>query len=276
LAGCQGYLFDPADTARDLARGAGLSETRIAAAPFQLMGFYRIDPEPGRSLHVYIEGDGQAWRTRTQPPSDPSPTDPMGLRLARGDSAANLLYLARPCQYVRGQAASGCDVRFWTSDRFGETAVTAMDAAITSFTERHGNRDIVLIGYSGGGAVAALIAVRRDDVVALVTVAGTLDHRAWTEHHGANGLAGSSNPIEHAAALGQIRQIHFSGADDEIVPSKVAQSYMAALHDPQDARLIVLDGHDHTCCWTEAWPRLLAEWLDEISSRDLPRRRSAP
>ncbi|GAB2181920.1 hypothetical protein DLREEDagrD3_21430 [Denitratisoma sp. agr-D3] len=44
-----------------------------------------------------------------------------------------------------------------------------------------GARRLTLVGYSGGAA--ALLAARCSDVVRLVTIAGNLDHRAWTRYH---------------------------------------------------------------------------------------------
>ena len=54
---------------------------------------------PVDEVHVYIEGDGYAWATTTDPSDDPTPINPLALRLAAVDDAPNVLYLARPCQF---------------------------------------------------------------------------------------------------------------------------------------------------------------------------------
>ncbi len=51
---------------------------------------------------VYIEGDGRAYVNRRTPSNDPTPGNPMALRLALADPSLRVLYLGRPCQYTRG------------------------------------------------------------------------------------------------------------------------------------------------------------------------------
>jgi hypothetical protein len=63
------------------------------------------------------------------------------------------------------------------------SVISASNQAVDALKQRYGAQEIVLVGYSGGGAVAALVAARRTDVVRLVTVAGNLDHLAWTHLH---------------------------------------------------------------------------------------------
>lgn len=264
LPGCQRYLIDPSQSARSWVRDAGWSETRFVVPPFRLVGFFRVTPGAETPLHVYIEGDGRAWPSRRQPPDDPTPANPVALRLALADGAPNILYLARPCQFVSGEEGIGCDVRFWTSDRFGETVLIAMNSAITIFAAKHRDRQIVLIGFSGGGAVAALLAARRTDVAALVTVAGTLDHHAWTSYHHASPLTGSENPIDRAKDLRSVPQIHFAGADDEIMPPAVGRSFFSALGNPKTAKFVIVASYDHDCCWQRSWDDRLNRWLKRL------------
>jgi poly(3-hydroxybutyrate) depolymerase len=51
--------------------------------------------------------------------------------------------------------------------------MTKLTAKSTAEAER-----VVLIGLSGGGAVAALLAKQRTDMAALITACGNLDHAA--------------------------------------------------------------------------------------------------
>jgi hypothetical protein len=99
------FLFSgcASDTRREeaegIARHAGLIRENIQAPPFLIATWSRITP-PVTALHVYIEGDGFAWKSRTQPSNDPTPNNPTGLKLAAADANANVLYLARPCQFI--------------------------------------------------------------------------------------------------------------------------------------------------------------------------------
>ena len=182
----------------------------------------------------------------------------MALRLAMADGATAVLYLARPCQLTTRATKKACALPYWSGRRFSEEVVSSMNRAVSHYQMETGARRLVIIGYSGGGAVAALIAARRDDVALLITVAGTLNHRIWTSHHEVSPLTGSLNPVDQAPRLAAIQQTHFVGADDEIVPPLVAETFMRALPSLDNARVVRIPGYDHPCCWVRDWPALLA------------------
>ncbi|MBY0406928.1 MAG: hypothetical protein K2Q01_04500, partial [Rickettsiales bacterium] len=92
------------------AGGAGLSSITLSVPPYELQGFERIT-QASLPVRVYIEGDGNAWLTRSQPSPDPTPFVPVALQLALRDPSANVAYIARPCQYITGPA---CDIPVWT------------------------------------------------------------------------------------------------------------------------------------------------------------------
>ena len=160
------------------------SHYRLPVAPNLLEYNFDADqPIPTKDkpvLTVYIEGDGLAWRTRSIPSTNPTPIDPVGLKLALAHPLGNAAYLARPCQYVGGHTARGCDQSYWTNKRFAREVIESSNEALTTLKLEFGARHLQLVGYSGGGAVAALLAAKRDDVIRLVTVAGNLEHLAWT------------------------------------------------------------------------------------------------
>lgn len=227
----------------------------IPAGAFRLVVYGPPDPQPQARLAIYIEGDGFAWIGASQPSSDPTPRDPLALRLALAHPEGNAVYVARPCQYV-DSGSSTCARAYWTGRRFSEEVIEAFDDAIEKLKMRYGARHLTLVGYSGGGAIAALVAARRTDVDKLVTVAGNLDHRAWTNLHALQPLAGSLNPADETDALVGIRQWHFAGSGDRIIPPSLAQSF--AEHFPAGGRPMVRieAGYDHRCCWVENWSRL--------------------
>lgn len=212
----------------------------------------------GDALAIYIEGDGFAWVNRGRPSSDPTPINPVALRLALEDTAAGIVYVARPCQYTEGEARKGCDVRYWTTHRLAEEVIAALDAAIDHVKARHGAGGIELIGYSGGGAAAVLLAARRADVRLLVTIAANLDTRMWTDLHGVTPLLGSLNPLDHVAAVRGVPQVHFAGGDDDTVPPAIAQRFVAALGPGGRATVRVRPDFDHACCWWRGWNETIA------------------
>jgi len=119
------------------------------------------------------------------------------------------------------------------------------------------NKSLTLIGYSGGGSVAALIAARREDVSSLVTIAGNLDNKFWTDLHHMSPLVGSLNPIDYANNLSMIEQTHFVGAEDKMVPETVIESYLSRMPLKDKINVYVIRDFNHSCCWEKVWPDLL-------------------
>ncbi len=230
----------------------------LSAGRFDLVAYLPRKPAPGETLTLYLEGDGFAWLNGTTPSADPTPRDPLALRLALAHPAGNAAYLARPCQFVMAKPED-CPQRYWTGQRFAADVVDAMDAAVDRIKRRFGAARIILVGYSGGGNIAALLAGRRRDVIRLVTVAGNLDHAAWTRHHRVSALAHSLNAADAAEALRGLPQRHFLGGRDRVVPPSLARGWPAALGGDALANLRVIPDFDHVCCWADRWRELLHE-----------------
>lgn len=262
------HLINPGSAARDMADDAGWRELRLSTSHFDLAAFAPAATAAGGPLHVYVEGDGRAYGPRGAA-RDPTPVRSTGLSLALADPAPAALYLARPCQYVAAAERRNCDAAYWTTARFHENVVASMNEAIDAHLAALGAPApaIRLIGYSGGGAVAALIAARRDDVAGLITVAAPLNHAAWTSHHRITPLYDSLNPAD-AAGLARVPQIHIAGAEDRIVPPTVIAPLVEALRArgaPRAAMVTVAEA-DHDCCWAALWPGLLARALQRLEA----------
>ncbi|WP_043202950.1 alpha/beta hydrolase [Paraburkholderia acidipaludis] len=252
-AGCA--ALDPVGHADAIAQAAHLQRERIDAGDFVLTAYAKIG-KPGEPLHVYIEGDGQAWISRTQPSLDPTPREATGLKLAAADPAPNVVYLARPCQYTPMAMNPRCGIPYWTGKRFAPEVVASMDDALSQFAARAPGQRIDLIGYSGGAAVAVLIAARRTDVASIRTVAGNLDDEFVNRLHHVSAMPQSDNPIDFAGQVASIAQIHFSGADDDVVPPAVAQRFVEAAG-PRCAQVRTVPGMTHDGDWSRVWPALL-------------------
>lgn len=238
------------------AEAQGWAPMTLNGSHFDLRAFAPSHLRTARRLHVYIEGDGQAWLDRQTPSFAPTPLNPLALRLAMADGFASVVYLARPCQYVRDAAFRHCNPKYWTSHRFATELVDAMDQALDRLATVYGPTELVLIGYSGGGAMAALLAERRKDVVGLVTVAGVLDTKTWAAEARTSDLTGSLNPLAIAAQLRRLQQWHFVGERDTVVPAGVLGSFMTVQGSSSSSQKLDLPGFDHGCCWVKAWPQL--------------------
>lgn len=238
-----------------LAARSDWRETMLRTGSFDLAAWLPGSIVADEHLTVYIEGDGLAWLSSATPSSDPTPITPIGLQLALAQPGGNAAYLARPCQYVDD---SRCEKRYWTAERFSPEVVSATGRALDILKNRFGASRMTLVGYSGGAAVAALTAARREDVAAIVSVAGNLDHRAWTTYHHLAPLAGSLNPADDRERLADVAQWHFVGADDRTVPADLTRTFAETM---PKARVIVLQENGHRCCWVEQWPELWSRVL---------------
>jgi len=231
----------------------------IKTAQFDLVSYQPTHHTKGNLLTIYIEGDGFSWLTKSKVSADPTPINPVGLKLALNHPRGNTVYLARPCQYTGGTAARNCNKRYWTGSRFAEEVIAASNEALNSLKDEFKAEQLQLVGYSGGGAVAALIAARRDDVIKLITVAGNLDHQAWTTHHNISPLTDSLNPADYQQQLSTVKQIHFVGANDNVMPPSIARDFVAYLASNANAKAIVVPNQSHGCCWESIWTEVMSK-----------------
>jgi len=252
LGGCVA-LLGPRDAAWRFAEDSGFSERRLPDTYLKALLRQRAEGRAGR-LTIYIESDGAPWPFRDAPPADPTPIKQTVLRMAAADPAGLVAYLGRPCQYLEPQDLARCDPMLWTLGRFSPDAVAATGRAVEALKKAAGATSLALVGYSGGGAMAALVAAARSDVSCLVTLAAPLDTDAWTQAIGVSRLWASRNPLEVAPQLTELAQTHFRGLEDRLVPPVSTTRFVARM---PTARIIDLPDVDHTCCWADAWPRLI-------------------
>lgn len=198
-------------------------------------------------LRVYIEGDGRAWITSHTISNDPTPIKSMAPGLAVNDPHP-AAYLARPCQYVLGV---NCSQRLWTTGRFGKDVVQAESEVLDALKSRYGVQEFELVGYSGGGAVALLLAATRSDVKQVQTIAGNIDPTAWTTLKHLAPLSNSLNPADFADQLAKVPQRHFIGMNDTVVPPEVSKAYMLKVQ-PTCGETVFVSA-DHHAGYEEAW-----------------------
>jgi hypothetical protein len=245
LGGCT----SPAAHLEELARQQDHRMATLPTTQFDLRVALPNAPQPDSRLRVYLEGDGRAWITATQPSLDPTPRDLLLARLALSDPRPSV-YLARPCQFVQ---SPGCGPRHWTHARFSKEVVASLSEAFDQLQRRHGNRDFELIGYSGGGALALLLAAARDDIAQVQTLAGNLSPRRWAQRLELEPLHGSLEPLDFTGRLRALPQRHLAGVDDRVVPASLLDEYVARLGPADCLELHRLAGVDHHAGWLERW-----------------------
>jgi predicted esterase len=258
LASCSSFpdAHERRATAQSLAAKHQWSSRIIATQYFDLAAFTPSNTTKHRELVVFIEGDGFAWRTRSQPSQDPTPMRATGLMTALNHPAQNAIYLARPCQYLMNTQKRNCDRSVWTTARASQIVVNASSQALNQLKQTYAAESLILVGYSGGGTVAALLAAQRKDVKYLITLAGNLDHKHWTNWHKLTPLSESLNPADFSQQLQAIPQHHFVGEQDKVVPLVIAQAYRQRFPKMAPINIELVKGFDHTCCWAKEWPKL--------------------
>ena len=255
-SGCAGTPSDSFGGSREhvvaWAAPRGFQAETIDTGDFRLFTLLR-QRGATKTLPIYIEGDGAPWPSAFQPPRDPTPLRPVALALAGNEPAPAVAYLGRPCQYLDAPERARCDSAYWSGRRFSPEVLAAMDDAVGRLKQRAGAQRVRLIGFSGGGVVAALLAMRRDDVADWVTVAAPLALTAWAAAQGLTPLAGSLDPLAQPAAAITRRAVHYAGADDAVVPAAIVARFVGA----HGGKLEVLADFDHDCCWARDWTQLL-------------------
>jgi hypothetical protein len=175
------------------------------------------------------------------------------LRLMALDSAPSV-YLGRPCYFGLAETPP-CSPEFWTTARYSELVVASMQAALRRILADGQFVDLVLIGHSGGGTLAMLLADRMAQTRALITVAGNLDTATWAALHHYSPLAESLNPALLPPLPRTIYQLHLIGERDrQVTPALIRPVILKQ----SSAQLQVIENFDHVCCWQDMWPNVLA------------------
>lgn len=170
--------------------------------------------------------------------------------LAFEDDSPNVVYLARPCQYIKRPI---CSKRHWTTARFAPEVINAEYAAVKQIAD--GN-PVILIGFSGGAQVAGLIASAKQglNVKKIITIAGNLDHLAWTQYHNLPPLNESMNLESYRKQFAQIPQIHYVGSDDKVMPPVLVRDFVG-----ESCNLIEVRGATHNSGWEKIYSQIRNE-----------------
>lgn len=247
LVGCA----TPSTRAFRLAERAQLETELVRGVGFRHVVFRNAAPADDAVLQVYLEGDGTPYLDRDTVAADPSPANPLMLKLMLRENRA-AVYVGRPC-YFDLATDPECHPVHWTLRRYGPEIIESLASVIRAEMVAHEARAVELIGHSGGGTLAVLLASELSEVTRVITFAGNLDTAAWAAHHGYAPLVGSINPtsvpLPADVAPGSV---HFAAGNDQVVPAQLIQAAAAWV----GGTVIVLPEYSHTCCWEKVWPEL--------------------
>jgi len=251
------------ETAVRLAAPAFMVERQIGAGIFSLTAFERMH-ERHTTANLYIEGDGS-----TNDPGDfmvgetmiwaqNDPQSPTALMLATQDDARNVVYLARPCQYsgMRNPEAE-CGPEYFTSEAYSAEVLAAYNEALDKIKRRDDITAFNLVGFQGGGTIAAILASTRNDIVSLRTVAANLDNKLFSAANDMTPYSRSLNAVDFAQRLRRMPQVHFTGGQDETTPVAVLDSYLSALGPTNCVHTEFIQEAGYKNGWMDKWAGLL-------------------
>lgn len=229
------------DIARRTALPVFMIPRDIPSEQFVIQAYERVYKKSSPAT-LYIEGDG-----------DQTPLNPVALRLAAQDGGSNVIWLARPCQYLNVKASKSCDKAYSTSKRFAPEVIDTYNQVLNNIKAYYNIPSFNLVGYDGGAAIATILASQRSDITSIRTVAGNLDPKTTAlarEHILADG---SLNPLDFAAGISNIPQRHFIGKLDTETPPAVYNSFAQAVENGQCMNVTLVDNADHENGWAEQW-----------------------
>lgn len=236
-----------------LAQEHGFTRKLVKGGDFWITTYQKLQNK-NMPYVFYIEGDGHAFEGRYAVSNDPTPTNPILLKLATLDKRDNVVYIARPCQYTPMDINHKCNASYWTNKRMSDEVISSINEVIETINPT--DAPFSLVGYSGGGGIAVLVAARNNMVKDIITIAGNLDHIAFNQHHNTPPMVGSLNPIDEASAIKNIPQLHLSGMHDKVVPVFIADAYVRK-SGSECVHQHIFDA-THSKKWERIWPYVLS------------------
>lgn len=211
----------------------------IITPEFNLASWQKLQ-EQNAPITFYIEGDGHAFNSSGKISQDPTPRQTTFREIAFRDQDKNIVYLARPCQYIKSPQ---CSKKYWSTGRFAPEVIKAEAEAIKQILKQNHSSKAILVGYSGGAMVAGLVAVKNPDIEIdkLITIAGLLEHKKWAEYHKVPPLKSSLDLGDYQKEYARFPQIHFVGDQDEVI--------IKELIPVGKDKIIIIKGADHNNGW---------------------------
>lgn len=260
LCSCTNNSAIKQSKANKLAEQANFISKTVNTNYFTIQTYHKLSNNI-TPLNVYIEGDGLSWINKYRLSSNPTPTEPLVLELATYDPNENILYIARPCQYIDLNLETHCNAKYWSKSRFSEEVISSIEQVINHYRSNC-NQKVNIIGYSGGGNIAAIIAARNKYVISLRTIAGNLDHVTLHHYHNVTQLNDSLNAIDFTKNLKYCPQLHLIGVNDIIVPEIIVGKFAKKINNPACISIIKLAHVDHYRGWSKIWSNIIKQPLN--------------
>lgn len=251
------------DAAKRTASPVFMIPRDIPTTDFIIQSYERVYKK-GQPVTLYIEGDGTyTLAVPALSRGNPTPSDPVALRLAAQDGGNNVIWVARPCQYNKGwKGGKTCPADYATHKRFAPEVIETYNQVLDNIKSYYNIPSFDLVGYDGGAAIAVILGSQRADIQSIRTVAGNLDPATIANLNKKAPQAGSLNPLDFAAGIANIPQRHFIGKLDTTAPPAVYNSFAQAVGQGQCLNVSLVDNADHQSGWAEQWKVLKSIPID--------------
>jgi hypothetical protein len=235
-----------------------LKKVLVSSGNFVLTTYQKISDKNSPYI-FYIDGDGFAlWDAHTIS-DNPTPLNPIVIKLASLDSRPNVIYIARPCQYTDLELNQVCNNnKYWTDSRMSQEVIEVIASAIKKIAK---NNEISLIGFSGGGGIAVILGAKLEHIKNIITVAGNLDIIEFADFHKRPRIADSLNPIDFINKVKNIPQLHLAGGKDKVVPIVVTDNFVNAANS-KCVKKMIIESATHGKGWDIVWNEILQKRID--------------
>ena len=205
----------------------------IETSHFSIAVWEKNSIQPGKTLRIYFEGDG-----------DPNPYAQVAREYAEFDKTSNVIYVARPCQWVHNKI---CEKKpeIYGNQRFNPEIMKEMVELTEYLMMKYNAPEVELIGYDGG-AVVALNVATKVPTKRVITIAGITDIAMYLDYNDLPSMEEMDNPAEELLILSQIPQIHYVGGQDNVTPKRLAERFVGRMVDPKSAVVKFVPSATHT------------------------------
>jgi hypothetical protein len=206
---------------------------------------------------VYIEGDGLSWIDRFTPSSDPTPVDPLTFKLAKLDQSPNVIYLARPCQYI---ISNECRKEIWTKLQYSKDILGLYEQILEEIAQKHS--EVHLIGYSGGSVIAMhLASLDNEKVKSVRTIAGNINPNEFTKLLNLSSYQTSINLDLMDDKIKDISQTHYYGNNDEVISKEIYLNYQDQYPNNSCVKITKVNA-SHNKGWQKFWIDNFSNYLN--------------
>ena len=208
---------------------------QIETSHFTMSVWEKGDIQKGAPLRIYFEGDG-----------NPNPVHTIAFEFAKKDTAQNVIYIARPCQWSEDKICTK-KTEIYQSARFNPEIIAEMHELAQYLVRKYQAPSVELVGYDGGAVIALNLATKLP-TSRVITIAGITDINAFNELHDLPLMSEdeAENPADNLVLLAEIPQVHYVGKEDTVTPRRLVERFVSRMKNPKSAVVKVVPDTKHT------------------------------